>query len=136
MPARVVHLRPPELAERWRVMRVCGSSLERAVSCFATVLPDRVAARLQTAAHVESTAAYAGPPRRHIANVLSDLQALAGWGDRLKLLGQHAFPPREYMREVYAKSSRVPLPVLYAHRIVRGARRWLVKPRDQWFTAR
>ena len=124
------------LAKRWGVVRVCGHSLERAVSCFATVLPEIVAARLHTTGSVESTAAYAGPPRRHIANVVSDLQALAGWGDRLRLLRQHVFPPRAYMREVYAKSSRAPLPVLYARRIVRGARRWLVKPRDDWFTAR
>jgi hypothetical protein len=124
------------LAERWRVVRVCHRSLERAVSCFATVLPDLVAARLQTAAPFESTAVYAGPPRRHIANVVSDLQALDGWRDRLRLVRQHVFPPPEYMRAVYAGSSRAPLPVLYARRIVRGARRWLVKPRDEWFTAR
>jgi hypothetical protein len=31
------------------------------------------------------------------------------------------------MREVYALSSRVPLPLLYATRVVRGARRWFVR---------
>jgi hypothetical protein len=125
------------LAERWHVAGVCGHSLERAVSCFATVIPDNVVAAARLHARSEAlTAAYAGPPRRHIANVMSDLQALAGWRDRLRLLRQHAFPPPQYMREVYAKSSRAPLAFLYARRVVRGARRWLIRPRDEWFTAR
>jgi hypothetical protein len=125
------------LAERWRVATVCRHSLERAVSSFATVIPDGVAAavRLQ-APTAELTAAYVGSPRRHVLNIVNDLQALTKWRDRLRLLRQHVFPPRQYMREVYAKSSRAPLVFLYAHRVVRGARRWLARPRDEWFTAR
>ena len=41
---------------------------------------------------------------------------------------EHLFPSSAYMRQVYAPSSRLPLPVLYALRIVRGMWGWF-RPR-------
>jgi hypothetical protein len=45
----------------------------------------------------------------------------------VRLVRQHLFPSAHYMRGVYAPASTAPLPVLYARRAWRGARRWLAR---------
>jgi hypothetical protein len=64
-------------------------------------------------------------PRRHAAIVAQDLATMPTWGSRVRLLRKHAFPPAAYMRDVYAPSSRLPLPILYLRRAWHGARKWL-----------
>jgi hypothetical protein len=59
-------------------------------------------------------------PQSRFAAIVADLRAMAGWRDRLRLLHQYAFPSSAYMRTVYAKGRRLPLPVLYLIRAVRG----------------
>lgn len=125
------------LVERRKVAAVCRRGLDRARQCFETAVPTYVAgdARLSAPASPEATAVYVGPPRRHLGNIISDLQALPSWRNRLQLIREHVFPPRQYMRDVYARSSRAPLPLLYATRAVRGAWRWLERPADDAFGA-
>ena len=109
-----------------RVAAICWRSLDLAREKFGTSIPDAVAMddRLRAPAVREATAVYLTPGRRPVQNMANDLRALATWRDRLALMRQHLFPSRRYMREVYALSSRAPLPLLYATRVVRGARRW------------
>lgn len=111
-------------AER-RVAAVCREGLERTVFWFRTPVPAGVLAELRLAAAgaPEHTAAYLRreTPARRLA---ADLRALPTWRARVQLLGEHLFPSRDYMRRTYAPESRLPVPVLYVVRIVRGAGAW------------
>jgi hypothetical protein len=119
-----------ELVAARRVAAICAHGLERAAAAFGTTIPAAVLtdARLQAATAPEASAAYMAPGRRHMQTVADDLQALPTWRERVQLVREHLFPPARYMREVYALSSRAPLPILYATRVVRGAWRYLVRP--------
>jgi hypothetical protein len=111
-----------------RVNRVCRRSLELAAHYFGTATPARTIARLGTATNVDAaTAAYLSPGRRHIQEAVWDFRALSSWSDRWRLVCQHLFPSAHYMRDVYAPASSAPLPLLYARRAFRGARRWLAR---------
>lgn len=116
------------LADGRGVARVSASGLELARHRFRTAVPAFVLERL-AAPYVSDadTARYLESGRRHIHTVLSDLRSLSTWRARWRLVRQHAFPPRRYMRDVYAPASAVPLPVLYARRVVRGAMKWLAR---------
>jgi hypothetical protein len=57
--------------------------------------------------------------------LMADLRALGSWTHRWQLVKEHVFPPAQYMRDVYAPSSRAPLSFLYARRALVGARKWL-----------
>jgi hypothetical protein len=61
---------------------------------------------------------------RKVDILASDLKALPGWRQRLRLLREHVFPPAGYIRRRYAVSSPLALPALYAHRFVTGAFKW------------
>ena len=115
------------LAVARSVAGVAAHGLETAASAFGTPVPADVRARLARAGRGEATAAYLAPARRHVQTIWGDLRTLSSWRDRWHLVQQHAFPPREYMRRVYAPSSAQPLPLLYARRMVRGARKWLAR---------
>jgi Uncharacterised nucleotidyltransferase len=114
------------LAVERRVSSVCRRSLELAMQSFNTPVPAGVLARLSAVATADAaTAAYLSPSRRQIHDAVWDFQALPTWGERMRLVRQHLFPPASYMRDVYAPSSAAPLAFLYARRAFRGARRWL-----------
>lgn len=115
------------LVERRKVAAVCRRGLDLASHYFRTSIPPSVTpdTRLCSPAAPEASAAYMKPRRRQVDHVADDLLALRTWRDRMQLVREHLFPPRQYMREVYALSSRAPLPLLYATRVVRGAWRWL-----------
>ena len=51
---------------------------------------------------------------------LTELRSLPRWRDRIAYLGEHLFPPSDYMLEKYALRSRAWLPVLYLQRGVLG----------------
>jgi Uncharacterised nucleotidyltransferase len=116
------------LAVERGVRAVCLRSLEQTVRWLRTGVPGHVweNPRLSQATGEELTARYLAS-RPLAAELLDDLQALATWGERWLLLREHCFPPATYMRTVYDPASDAPLPLLYARRIVRAARRWLVK---------
>jgi hypothetical protein len=116
------------LAMERRVSSVCRRSLELAMQHFHTPVPADVVERLgATETSDAATAAYLSPSRRQIHDAMWDFQALPTWGERLRLVRQHLFPPASYMRDVYAPSSSAPLAYLYARRAFRGARRWLAR---------
>ena len=71
-------------------------------------------ARVSSAAdRHEPSAAFLSRDRAQLATLVSDLRALPSWSDRGRLLREHLCPPSAYMRQVYAPSSRAPLPALY-----------------------
>lgn len=117
-----------DLAAERKVVTVCRRSLERASRWFGTAVPDWVwrDARFQAAREGELSAGYLRA-RRHVGVIVDDVRALATWSARWHLLYEHFFPPAHYMRTVFAPGSRLPLPLLHAGRLVRGARRWLVR---------
>jgi hypothetical protein len=113
-------------AEAKRVAAVCRRSLERAAQLFGTPVPAHLWAALQHAegATREVTAEYL-TPRPQAEALADDLKMLGSWRERLRLVREHVVPPAAYMRQVYAPASKMPLPVLYAWRVVRGAKKWL-----------
>jgi len=119
-----------ELAEQRGVSRVCWRSLGHAASDFHTMLPASVTGDPHVMRpDVEArTSAYLEGSRRHVQEIADDLRALPTWSDRFRLIAQHAFPSPAYMRTHYAPTSSAPLPVLYARRVLHGARKWLARP--------
>lgn len=117
-----------ELATARAFGAVCHRSLVLAAEQFGTPLPEAVHSGelLLIAGQDEPSAAYLTPqPMLH--RVMADARVL-GWGDRIRLLREHLFPPETYMRTTYAPGSTSPLPVLYARRILRGVGGWLRPP--------
>jgi hypothetical protein len=113
------------LAAEREVASVCLHGLQRSSHWFGTALPPTVTGdpRLIGAEMWEPTAAYLRV-RPKAQEVAGDLRVLRRWRDRATLLREHLFPDPDYMRRVYAPRSASPLAVLYALRIVRGARTW------------
>jgi hypothetical protein len=115
-------------ARKRGVAAVCLQGLQKSARYLHTAVPTTVGEQLSAAAASsddEITAAYLGPGRRHVQNVIADLRALPEWRSRMRLALEHLLPPASYMRDVYAPSSSAPLPVLYMQRAMRGARKWL-----------
>jgi hypothetical protein len=117
--------------ERDRVAAICRSGLELAAEIFDTPLPRGLFGDYRAARTAgERTAAYTRR-RRHAAVAWDDFQALRGWRARARLAAQYMFPRADYMRNTYAPGSRLPLPLLYAKRIWRGAWKWMAPPRPR-----
>ena len=107
-------------ADRYGLGAFCRDSLQVAIRTFGTPVPaglldDR---RLNAAPH-DGRSAYLKPQSRFAA-IVGDVRAVAGWRNRLRLLHQYVFPSPAYMRAVYANGRRLPLPLLYLIRAVRG----------------
>ena len=111
-------------AER-ELTAVCIQGLGRAQQLFPGPSMSLLLARLRACRPLiaESSHRFITPMRK-VDVLISDLKALNGWGLRVKLLREHVFPPRAYMREAFGEMSAAPLPLLYAWRFVRGAARW------------
>jgi hypothetical protein len=115
------------LAVERQVTSVCRRTLDLVQHRFGTAIPESTLARVTAGPADRATAAYLSPGRRQIQDAMSDFRALPTWSDRLRLVRQHLFPSAHYMRDVYAPASTAPLPVLYARRAWRGARRWVAR---------
>ncbi len=133
-----IHLLASELTDaEWEAF--AGFVLEREISAvsldcllrsaewFHTRIPSGLSTdgRFAEAAPREATAAYLRV-RPKAREVLDDMRALSTWRERLSLVREHLFPPSDYMTRVYAPERRLPLPLplLYAERILRGAGGW------------
>ena len=106
------------LAEDKRMRAICCDGLLRARQCFGTRVPEEVLLSLSTSGSTEPSAAHlrAGNMR----HLLTELRSLPDWRDRITLLGEHLFPPPDYMLEKYAVTSRAWLPMLYLQRGIHG----------------
>lgn len=117
------------IASDRRIAGVCTMGLESSRALFQTPIPPDVPRQLAEGASREpSLDAYLNPGQPHIVRFLSDLRAMGSWREAVRLTRQHMLPSSAYMRQVYAPASSAPLPVLYARRAWRGARRWLTRP--------
>ena len=115
-----------DIAAKRKLRAVCWDGLRRAQHCFATHLPQTLAAALQTPPPQEraEASAYFLTPRPRPWQILgSDLRALQSWGNRLRLVREHLFPPAAYMRSRYAATHPASLPILYGYRLLRGLQR-------------
>lgn len=118
------------VASERSVAAVCREGLADAVRWLHTAVPAWVLAHPRLVSHTpERTAEYLRP-RAPARVVLDDLRALRTWSERWRLMREHLFPSRDYMRTIYAPSSRIPLPAIYLLRILGGARRWLRRTAD------
>ncbi|HUR33926.1 MAG TPA: hypothetical protein VM032_09050, partial [Vicinamibacterales bacterium] len=110
------------------IAAVSLDSLERASRWFGTVIPRRIQddARFVDAASREATAGYLRV-RPKARELLDDVWALGTWRERFVLVREHLLPGPDYMTRVYAPGSRLPVPLLYVTRLLRGAGGWITR---------
>jgi hypothetical protein len=115
-----------DLAKAKRLTAVCANALASAERRFHGSVAGQLSAELSSRAFAteEPSEMYVTGRVRKVDVLLSDLGALRGWRQKMKLVREHLFPPRAYMRQAYGVSSPALLPLFYAWRIVRGARAW------------
>ena len=118
-----------DLAAVKKVAAVTAAGLARARDRLATRLPGDLIERLLASAGTETSAEYLQPGRRWTHDLVASLRSLPRWQDRLRLLSEVAFPSGRYMLHAYGlgRSASPLLPLLYGHRIVRGAWQMLVR---------
>jgi hypothetical protein len=114
-----------ELAIRKKIAAICHHQLALAHRLFATRIPDALMTQLATVPACEPSAAYLEVDRRWNDDLVSNIRALPGWGDRLRLLREVVFPGRAYMMKAYdippSALGAALLPVLYLHRLASGS---------------
>lgn len=117
-----------DLASARGVAAVCAHALAVATTRFGTRVSDHVMATLAGSAPGEASAAYLQPRRRWHDELISSIRDLSSWRDRLRLLREVMFPDSRYILSAYGftESYAVLIPVLYLHRLVRGAWKVLV----------
>jgi hypothetical protein len=104
--------------------QICRRVIDGAAARFPSGRAVEISEKLQAAAAVEPAAVLL-EARAPIAGLIDDVVAERRWRERIRLVAGHLFPPPAYMRETWAPGSRIPLPVLYASRLLRAAPRWL-----------
>jgi len=112
------------LAAAWRVEELVAREVARAASRFDTPLPPPVAGAIRGVTLAED--AFARENRSRAAEFLIDWRGL-GWRDRAALARETFLPGRDFVRS--ASGSKLPLPLLYLRRLLRGASGWLRPPR-------
>jgi len=104
---------------------VVASALTDARDRVGTELPATVLAELHAHPADRDVLEFMGGRMSQLRVAASDWRRLPGLRDRARYLREHLFPPAEYIRHRYGVSSRLALPLLYTHRIVAGAKKWL-----------
>lgn len=110
------------------IRAICLDGLQRSRECFGTTIPPRVLEALGRPGAPERSARLlsAGPARRFVIDFL----ALDHWRDRVRWLGELAFPDAGYMRWKYPDAPATPLPVLYLRRALSGLKRLVSGQRE------
>ncbi len=113
-----------EAAAAGGISIVCAAALDRARRYFDGPAIEALAAR----AHAQGDRRAEPSARlltaaRPIDDMWLDLRVSDGWGERMALLREHVWPDAAYMRATTAKTGW--LPVAYARRAIRGARKWI-----------
>ena len=110
---------------------VAAAGIGSAQTCYGTRIPPPLAELVEHASRYrEPTAVFLERGRRQVDLLRSDLATLPGWRARTRLMREHLFPSREYMRSKYGARSGARLALAYARRIVRGVPRWLRSQRS------
>jgi hypothetical protein len=108
------------------VAALCHDALRQAHERLACTAPAAVIRALSEAATCEPSRAYVDRTLHRRDVLASDLALLGSWRQRIRLLGEHAFPPAAFVLQRYKVRSRAWLPALYVHRLITGAWKWLV----------
>jgi len=104
------------------IRAICLDGLTRASEKFQTAVPLDVFRSLSEA-NGEASAVFLQTGLRPIDGLAADVRAL-GPLSGARLLGEHLFPPAEYMQAKYGLRSRAWLPAFYASRLVSGVWKW------------
>ena len=115
-------------ADRAGVRAVLASGLDLSRRLFGTAIEQRLLDDLTSPGRHEPSARFLGTSFSQIELLRSDVAAAGSLTSRLRLLREHLFPGREYMRAKYAHWPPALLPFAYVHRIARGAPKWLRRP--------
>lgn len=113
------------LSSRCQVRALCVDGLRTAHRCFHTPIPEDVLTRLTEGSRsTEQSAVYLRKDLTRFDRLLADLRALS-YAKRVRLLGEHALPPANYVVTKYGVHWRPLLPLLYLRRVVRGVGGWV-----------
>lgn len=113
-----------DLASKKQIQRVCARGLGLATELFGAPVPPHVMSAVIAGVQREQSEAYLRGGLRRVDILRSDLKALRSWRARAKLLREHLLPPPSFILASYGEVRAPLLPVLYLHRIVRGAFEW------------
>jgi len=116
------------LASEKRIRAVCLDALQQSRKCFGTTIPPRVLEALGRPGAAEPSARLLAGGRGN--RYVNDFLALDRWSDRVKWLGELAFPDPAYMRWKYPDAPSAWLPVLYLRRGLAALRRLVAPRRD------
>jgi hypothetical protein len=111
------------LAAESQIKAICLRGLRLAQVWFETTLPDELINLWLSSANArrgEKSEQFFKQDLRRLDLVILDLKQLQGWS-KVRLLGEHFFPPADYMLKRYKFSSRLLLPLFYLRRIISGA---------------
>jgi len=114
-----------DVAAAKRVSAICLDGFSQAHRLLGAPLPSRAATRLAEAGTDDPSRRYVDGTVHRREVLVSDLARLPGWGARLRLVREHAFPPPAFILQRYGLHSAMWLPALYAHRLVTGAWKWV-----------
>lgn len=114
------------LAEQKAVRAICRDALLRARQCFNTEICHELLTALARPGPFEPSAAHllTGSAR----HLMTELRSLPRWRDRATLLREHLFPSGDYIREKYAATGPLWLPVLYLKRVAHGTWKRIQNP--------
>jgi len=112
------------VARERRIAAICADGLGTAARRLGTPVPAAVLAALTYAGRSEPTRHYVDRDVSRLDVLRDDLRELP-WRDRGRLLREHLFPPAAFIRSRYGTESSLLLPLLYAHRLMTGAVKWI-----------
>jgi hypothetical protein len=111
-----------DFARAKKIAAVSARSLALARTRFGTRIPSPVIDRLAGAGWTEPSSAYLRSGRGWSDELASSIDGLPLWRDRLQLLREILLPGPRYILAAYGlRTTAAPLlPLLYAHRLLRG----------------
>jgi hypothetical protein len=118
------------LTAQKRLSAVLLNGLIRAGEEFEQRAPGTVLDRLAAASDGEGAPPILDGETTRIDVMWADLASAGTWQIRARLVREHLFPPRAYMRQAYARFPDLLLPLAYVARIVRGAPKWFRRAND------
>jgi Uncharacterised nucleotidyltransferase len=114
-----------EIGRRTGAGPLCARGLSLARDRFSTRLPGAsLLSDLEQTSARTLPGVYGRSSVRKVDLLWADLRSIPDWRHRLRLLGEHLFPPADYMLKGAPAPGRPRLAFLYLWRIVRGARGW------------
>lgn len=114
-----------QIARERGVSALCADGLGAACRLFGTHVPSSVLAALARDGASQRSRHYVERDVGPFDVLRDDLRELSRWRDRGRLLREHLFPSAAFMRARYGLDNPAWLPLLYAHRLITGAYKWI-----------